>query len=225
MKQKPLTSTSVENQEVYPLPSICIEPLGIQKEKLSFHNLTWSGYRKEGKWKSVLPHFDEEQTYNNVSASFEDLVDNILIKREIIDGSDGYESMTLKNIEDGLILERCDYYFNLKCFCITFSDHLVSYGIQKIKIRIKMESEITIVAPRHYYSFKRKHTYLEAEKGFRYNYVLHYSISKILPLQPNPCSTEMDWNVDPCKLKYINDKTMNLMNCTTPWLLDFARYK
>ena len=90
MNQTPLTKTSLEKQELHPLPAICIEPLG-RLRNASLHNLTVHGYRKEGKWRSASPDFDDEQTYNNLSASFEDLVEEIKIKRDINDGSDAYK--------------------------------------------------------------------------------------------------------------------------------------
>ena len=194
INQKPLTQRSVENQELYHLPSICIESM----------------------------ESDDEQTFNNISWSFEEMFGDIQIKREINDGSDAYEIITIRNYEFGLKLERCEYQ---KCFCINFSAILASYGIQTIDIHMKSNAKISTVAPRNYLSAKRKHTRFFFETGFSYSYDLLYSISKVLSLPPTPCSSELDWNQDSCKLKFINDKIMKSLNCTTPWLLSFARYK
>ena len=221
--QKPMTRSFHEKQDLNPLPSICITPSIISKKKISLHNLTLNGYQKEGKWKSNMSTFDEEKTYNAVSASFEDLVEKITIDKGINDLSDAYETNTLRNIKDGLLLERCDYYYKLKCFCINFAPNLTSHGIQHLKLYLKMDSTVSIVAPRNYFSFDRKLSTLEFAKGFSYQYVLHHSIEKVLPVQENPCSSQMDWSVDPCKLTYINNKIMNSLTCTTPWLLAFAK--
>ena len=203
INQKPLTQRSLENQELYNLPSICIESM-----------------EKEGDLKSILSDFDDEQKYNNISWPFEELVGDIQIKREINDGSDAYEIITIRNHEFGLTLERCEYQ---KCFCIHFSARLASYGIQTIDIHMKANAKISTVAPRNYLSAKRKHTRFFFETCFSYSYDLLYSISKVLSLPPTPCSSELDWNQDSCKLKYINDKIVKSLNCTTPWLLSFAR--
>ena len=77
LNQKPLTRRSVEKQELYPLPSICIE--GVEFQNLDLHNLTGKGYLKKGRWRSVLPDFDDEQTDNKISKSFNDIVDRIRI--------------------------------------------------------------------------------------------------------------------------------------------------
>ena len=220
MKQQPLTRRSVEIQQLYPLPSICVQPLNIS---YSLHNLTQEGYQWEGKWRSVLPEFDDEETYNNISASFQDLVEQIQVERNVDGDSDSYETVQL-SIDDDFSIDRCDYYFNLKCFCINISEKQNTKGIQRIKMDLKMSSEVTIVPPQNYYSFLRKQTLFYFEAGFNYNFALHHSITKSLSIQPNPCSEAMDWMQDPCKLKYINDKIMDTLNCTTPWLLAFARY-
>ena len=66
-----MTFTRMENQKAHPLPSICISPPGILNRKVLMHNIT---YAKLGKWKSSLEGYDEEITYDDISASFEGLV-------------------------------------------------------------------------------------------------------------------------------------------------------
>ena len=87
-----------------------------------------------------------------------------------------------------------------------------------------MESNIYIVSPGNYYSFQRKHAYLEFRKGFSYQFDLQNRIGNILTSQQSSCSAEMNWKVDNCKLSFINNKIMNSLNCTAPWLLQHARY-
>ena len=147
INQTPFSQISVENQELYPLPSVCFGPFGIGDTRP--HNLTANGYRKKGIWKSVLPDFDEEQTYNNLSASFEDLVEKIQIDREIYDGSDAYERIVLSSTDHTIQLERCDYYFALKCFCLIFSQKQISFGIQQIRVFMRRDSVISIIAPQN----------------------------------------------------------------------------
>ena len=170
-----------------------------------------------------MPDFDDEQTYNNFSVSFKNLIEEINFRGEINDGSDAYAKVTINKFDDGLQLDRCDYYYNLKCFCIQISPKRNTYGIQKITIEMKIDAEFVIVAPHNYYSMERKHTLFQYKVGYVYTYDVQHSIFKMLPLKPNPCSPKMDWKQDPCKLKYINDKVTESLNCTTPWLLNFAR--
>ena len=161
MNMRPLTRRTVEKQSRYPIPVICIQPLVINTggNYTSLHNLTGIGYQEEGKWKSALPEFNDEQTYDNISASFRDLIEKIAIKRDTGDDSDSYEEVVL-SVDEGLMLERCDYYYHLKCYCIYISQQLGSPAIQNIIIYPQMYSEITIIAPANYFSFERKHTFL-----------------------------------------------------------------
>ena len=173
-----MTRISTEKQESYPLPSICISLARISEDKLSSHNLTLTGYRTEGYWKSNLSQLDEEVTYNDISEAFGDLVEKIDIERRTSNVSDAYENITMNNEDDKLILDRCDYYINLKCFCINFAHQKVLYGVQNIYIYFKMDSEMFVVAPQNFYSFKRKHTEIEIKTKYSYKYVLHHRTVK-----------------------------------------------
>ena len=223
LKQEPLTRSTLEKQELHPLPSICISQSATTSEqKLSAKNLTSNEYNKEGKWQSDFSTLDEEGFYDEISASFEDLVEKIVLEKAINGDSDAYEEVTLDR-SDGLILERCDYYDELKCFCINFADKLTSQGIQRIKLFMKMYSRITVAAPGNYFTFDRKQAEINYAHGFEYRYHLQHTISNALPLGANSCTKATDWKVDFYRLKYINDKMINMLNCTTPWLLHFAR--
>ena len=225
LKQKPLTKRTLETQESHPLPIICIGPW-LKDPGFELHNLTKHGYRNEGKWKSNFPDFDEERTYENLSSTFDDLVAAIGVKRELQDGSYAYEYIEFNSIimQNILKVERWDYYAFLKGFCIKFPPQEVSYGIQKIGLHLKMNSMITVVAPGNVYSYQRKHTSFLYKPGYIDQYDLYHSISRVLPLSESPCSHSMDWALDSCKLNFINNKIMKTLNCTVPWMLQFARY-
>ena len=44
-----------------------------------------------------------------------------------------------------------------------------------------------------------------------------------LPLGPDPCHEHIQWEEDTCTLNYLNSLIYSELNCTTPWLLHFAR--
>ena len=114
INQRPLNSRSLEKQSLYPLPAICVAPLTIDGNNLAVHNITEHGYCRQGQWRSVLPEFDDEETYDNISASFEDLVEQIEVRRDIDDYSDRYEEVVL-----GSIQQLCDPFLATKV-CIGF---------------------------------------------------------------------------------------------------------
>ena len=74
------------------------------------------------------------------------------MQRNVDGDSDSYKTVKL-SIYDDFSIARCDYYYNLKCFCINISGKENSQGIQKIKLYLKMSSEVVIVLPHNYYSF------------------------------------------------------------------------
>ena len=175
-----LTRRTFEKQSGYPLPAICIQPLDIDIDGhyISLHNLTRIGYKEEGIWRSILPEFNDEQTYDNISASFRDLVEKITVQRDIGYDSDSYEMVAL-SVEEDFTLERCDYYYHLKCYCINITKQLGSPAIQEIRIHPKKKSEITIVGPGNYYSFERKHTYIGKFFFFKLNFCLSSGVSNM----------------------------------------------
>ena len=99
INQRPLNSRSLEKQSLYPLPAICVAPLTIDGNNLAVHNITEHGYCKQGQWRSVLPEFDDEETYDNISASFEDLVEQIEVRTDKDDYSDHYEEVVLGSVQ------------------------------------------------------------------------------------------------------------------------------
>ena len=121
INQRPLSSRSLEKQSLYPLPAICVAPLTIDGNNLAVHNITEHGYCKQGQWRSVLPEFDDEETYDNISASFEDLVEQIAVRRDRDDFSDHYEEAVL-----GSVQQLCQPFLGTKV-CIAHAESILDY--------------------------------------------------------------------------------------------------
>ena len=220
-----VTKTSEVNQEDFPLPQICINQHRIADEKLDSLDLTYHEYTKYGNWISNYSLKNEEMIYDDLSSSFEDLVEMIVLSKMISGVSDNYEKVKFKPEEtNGLTLKRCDYYDKLKCFCLTFSKELVAFGVQAISIYPRTGCYITVVTPGNFYSHSRKKSMIGYATGFKYLYNIKHSIVTSLPLAGDMCEHRMDWREDDCKLNFINRQIINKFNCTVPWLLHFARY-
>ena len=166
---------------------------------------------------------DEESIYNTISSSFEDLVSNVSVEQEKSTNSDAYTTINLVPGDKGLTIKRCDYYYRLKCYCIKLAHSISSHGVQEITIGLKLKSQISGVAPENFYSLARKQARIVLDTGYKYQYGVHTSISRKLSVRSAQCESEMDWMQDHCKLKYINQKLIDHLNCTTPWLLHFAK--
>ena len=220
MKFETLTNTSDEPQEAHPLPWFCIEATNLSEteEKLSKLSLTSDGYKTRGQWSSNISSLDEESIYNTISSSFEDLVSHVSVEQGKSTNSDAYTTIDLVPGDEELTIKRCDYYYRLKCFCIKLAHSISSHGVQEITIGLKLKSQISVVAPENFYSLARKQARIVLDTGYKY-----YSISRKLSVRSAECSPEMDWMQDNCKLKYLNQKLMDHLNCTTPWLLHFAK--
>ena len=121
LNQRPLSSRSLEKQSLYPLPAICVEPLTIDRNNLAVHNLTQHGYGRQGQWRSVLTEFDDEETYHNISASFEELVEQIAVRRDRDDFSDHYEEAVL-----GSVQQLCQPFLGTKV-CIAHAESILDY--------------------------------------------------------------------------------------------------
>ena len=219
-----VTRNSEENQEDYPLPQICINQDWISDEKLASLNISYREYTKQGKWRNYNSTKDEEIIYDELSSSFENLVEKVVLSKMISPTNDDYEKVTFKAEDNkGMILKRCDYYDKLKCFCIKFSSEMVAFGVQAISIYPKIGSVVTVAAPGSFYSHSRKKSMIRLPTGYKYLYNIDYKITRSQPLVDDPCYPMMDWGEDDCKLKFINDLLMKKFGCTAPWILHFAR--
>ena len=56
-----------------------------------------------------------------------------------------------------------------------------------------------------------------------YRLQVYHRIAMSLPLGADPCDADTQWEEDPCTLRFLNDLIYTQLNCTTPWLLSFAR--
>ena len=225
LNQTPIPFTKVENQELHPLPSICISQTGILKRKITRHNIRPEDYFILGKWKSSLPEYDETETYNDISASFEDLIHSVTISKEIDDVSQTYIKEKISSTNKSLPIGRCDYHNTLKCYCIHLSNIDNTFGIQQVVLKTTNYSifKFSIVPQNRFYDHLQKFTSIKTEAGFLYANIVEYSLSNHLPTKPDGCSTEMNWRTDDCKLKFIHDQIYSRLNCTTPWLQYLSR--
>ena len=220
MKYETLTKTTQEKQENYPLPWICIEASSIPEHDFSKLGLSSLGYRQEGKWIGNSSLHDAESVFNAVSDSFEDLVESVGIEMAVNEHSDRYLSVSLSMKQ--LIVNQCDYYSRLKCYCVHLNSEFTKNGVQEIWIKFKKNVVVSAIAPGNFYSRERKQARIRVEQGYKYEYFLQHKI--INRLSGNvTCTEESNWKTDDCKLASINQNITNTFNCTTPWLLSFAR--
>ena len=221
--QDPITYTVMEDQELHPLPSICIRPLTIPRGKYTRHNISHHGYNWEGKWRSFLPNYDEKQTYDDLSSSLQDLLHTVTLRKESNAVSDNYFIETISITNNSLPISRCDYFKFLKCYCINLSDMENAFGIQDLFLKTAQNAKISIVPKNQFFGYHRKLTQIYTPIGYDYTYIIDHSISKQLPTEPNGCSQEIDWKSDICFLRYTHNKIFSRLNCTTPWLLIHSR--
>ena len=106
-------------QEDYPRPQICVALTDIRTTNLSLP--TNNEYKKFGKWTTNT--FDANELYDLLSPSFPDIVDLITIRKLLTPISGEYTIVKIptdtENLEDhGIMIERKDYYYYLKTYCI-----------------------------------------------------------------------------------------------------------
>ena len=224
INQTPITYTRVENQELHPLPSICISPKNVSEERYSKHNISQRGYNKEGIWKSFSPNYDEKQTYDDLSLSLEDLLSTLTLRTEFHEVSENYVNKVISITNKSLPISRCDYYEILKCYCFDLSDMKNTFGIQDITLKTAQDAEITVVPKNQYFGYIRKLSLIFTTPGYDYTYIVDHYLSEQLPVEPDGCSHEMNWKSNSCILRYIHEKIYSRFNCTTPWLLTHSRW-
>ena len=69
----------------------------------------------------------------------------------------------------------------------------------------KAGSYITVVPPGKFYSQERKKSMIGFVTGYRFLYNIGYKITISPPMGDDSCDHSMDWRVDDCKLKHINN--------------------
>ena len=221
-----VTKSSQERQELQNFPMICLGPESLLKETTGKLNMTPNAYRMGVSWRKE--NMSEEEVYNNISVGFEDLVHKIRVSKTKMKDSGAYEKIYIesKDIElSGIQLIQSDYYWELKRFCMLFPHDSFPYGIQAIALYMKQKRnvQIFITSPGNAYSFDRKANRFPYGGGM-ITYSIEYILYHSLNLDTEPCSEETSWKEDNCALGLINDMIMNTFNCTTPWLLNWARY-
>ena len=117
-------------QEDYPRPQICVALHDIRMTNLSLP--TNYEYKKFGKWTTNT--FDANELYNLLSPTLPDIVDLITIRKLLTPISGEYTMVKIptESLEDhGIMIERKDYYYYLKTYCIllryTSTFHLLTY--------------------------------------------------------------------------------------------------
>ena len=188
----------------------CISSLGLTSE----------GYRKEGKWKGNVPEHDEKSTVDKVYKSLGDLIESGGFETAVDEYLDQYEFINFGPNQS--IITRCDYYSRLKCYCVRSKPELFKVGVQEILMKFKKNVVISAVAPGNFYSRERKQARIRIEQGYKYEYFLQHKIIHQLT-RNEKCTEDINWKTDDCKLGFINQKITKSFNCTTPWLLSYAR--
>ena len=228
MRYETVTKNSEERQENYPLPQVCISQADISEESLQRFGITARDYRHKGLWTDNRSGLSEEQIYDQLSTKFQDIVERIVLD-VLHKDNDNYDQITIfQKFPNGsqfenLSLTSCDYYYSLKCFCINLPSQLKSRAIQKLTVHMNKNAHIAIVAPGNFYGYERKRNEMYTEVGFIYRYQVYHRIAQSLPFGLDPCHQDTEWEEDSCTLRHLNQLIYSQLNCTTPWLLNYAR--
>ena len=221
-----VTKSSKERQELHKFPLICLGPDSLSKEKTARLNMTPEEYQKGGIW--TTEQMNEEQVFENLSLGFSDLVKKIRIDKTKMKNSDAYDKIYIesKDLEvSGVKVIPSDYYFELRRHCVLFSKDIFLHGIQRILFFMKQQNYVKffVTSPGNVFSQDRKSNEFSYTGGLA-KISIEYSLRYSLNLAREPCSDEASWKEDDCTLRTINRSIMDQFNCTTPWLIEFARY-
>ena len=188
--------------------------------------MTPEDYQEGGIWRTV--QMNEEEVFKNLSFGFASLVKNIRINKTKKKNSDAYEKVDIETEDlerSGVTIIQSDYYFELRRHCVKFSKKMFPYGIQRIIFN--MEQTITtkffVASPGNVFGQDRKSNEFSYGGGLS-TLSIEYSQQYSLNLAREPCYEEASWNEDECTLAIINDIIIETLNCTTPWLINFARF-
>ena len=107
--------------------------------------------------------------------------------------------------QEGLKMERRDYYPYLKCYCLNLTKSKFPLGVQGIYFYPKIEIAVLIVPPGRFYDYSRKLSSFELQLNYTHQYVIQYGIYKLLDLESpsKNCSEKLSWNEDQCKLEKV----------------------
>ena len=115
--------------------------------------------------------------------------------------------------EEGLKVERSDYYPYLKCYCLNLTKSKFPHGVQGIFIYPKIEIAVLIVPPGRFYDYSRKLSSFELQLNYTHQYVIQYGIYKLLDLKSSnkSCSKKLSWKEDECKLEIVRIKRFKIL--------------
>ena len=171
---------------------------------------------------------NEEEVLNSLTIEFSSLVKKIRINKTKKKNSDAYEKVDIESGDwerSGVTILPNDYYYEVRRHCVKFSKHIFPYGIQRV-IFFMEQTENTnffLASPGNVFGSDRKSNEFSYGGGLS-TLSIEYSQQYSLNLAREPCSEEASWKEDDCTLGIINDMIMETLNCTTPWLFNFARF-
>ena len=221
-----VTKTSLEKQELHQFPTICLGVEKLTREMTGKLNITPQEYWDGVTWRKG--NMSEEDVFDNLSVGFSDLVEKISIKKTKMKNSGAYDTISVDGDDlemSGVQLIRSDYYYELKRYCVQFSHARFPYGIQKIDFVMKRSKNVQffITSPGNAFAEDRKSNEFVYAGGLL-KMSIEYTIGHSLSLDRDRCSEAASWMEDDCTLDIVNSKMMDKLNCTAPWLINFARY-
>ena len=201
-----VTKNTEEPQEKYPLPQVCVSQAELPMNNLTILKMSSIGYRINGNWMSPSSNENAEKIYEMLSTNFSGIVEKVIVD-VLRKNNDNYDKITIfqrGKVKD-LVIDRCDYYYSLQCFCINLPNHLKMRAIQKMSIFMaKKNAHIALVAPGHYYGYDRKRNEIYTETNYSYRYQVYHRLAISLPLGRDPCREDTAWQEDHCTLRYTN---------------------
>ena len=227
-----MSQEKYERQETQPPPLVCVASPYYGEERLEEIEIDSKQYQKNGSWTTKLNTDNEETVYDFISPKLSDILEKVSVRRRTDYLTDNYENIEFLPDEldeelgpEGMKILRMDYYDEFKIYCLNISSKLQGFGVETVYLFSKnIKYNMVIIEPGNFYSFARKRNLVKVQPKREYHIQVYHDLHVSLSLDQSPCFPEMKEKVDQCRLKYINDNIVNKFNCTTPWLLHFARY-
>ena len=129
-RKRTLSDIGFIKQDIYPLPSICITSKQFSYDSFNnTFNVTNDEYAK-GKWK--VYGLSEKELWDFLSPTLPNLIRKIEVYKILEYDSEKYSKVkiSVKNLPGfGVDIERKDYYYNPRIFCLSFRNVKVSARI------------------------------------------------------------------------------------------------
>ena len=205
-KFETVSKNTLKDQQLFPLPSICVASEAWVEGQLQIKGLNKKEY-KQGGW--TFPNWTEEELYDFVSPTFEDLVTRI-IARPSLPNTDKFKTINiwsnmsaLEMKKLGMTVTRADFHAKLKVYCMEFS---YTYGLQRVAIFYNNNTEVTfsVSPPKSYNNYERLRNEMLLVPGHKYTYQVYHTVQVSLPLSTSPCTHDNDFLEDLCRNDYIN---------------------